>query len=159
MSTQADRELFVELLRAGIEVVEVDGRLVLRGKGIKRPDLIERAKAHRDALLAMLRPNPDGIVGTALEIFGGTVEPVDSAEPVTEEPHDDLPDRLRMAENLLARKDAKGRFDYHRSEVDSMIIGLKHRASHPAVNAMLARLAEAKRKALTASMILARQRA
>jgi len=55
-SCDAANELYDEVARAGLVVMNVGGRLLVRPRRRLTPELAERIRAHRDELLELLRP-------------------------------------------------------------------------------------------------------
>lgn len=95
---------------------------------------------------------PD-IIQMFLRTFNGQIVPDDDADP-------EVWSQIDTIETILNQRDVKGRISYTRSQVDSCFIGLRGLAgTHPAVDAMLARLEKAKKSALTWTSLAARMQA
>ena len=74
-----------------------------------------------------------------------------------DEPDCSMRERLAMIETILAQRDARGRVAYTAAQVESCRIGLsRHAGTHSAIDAMLHRLHEAKKNALTWQALAAR---
>ena len=93
------------------------------------------------------------LIEAGARMFGATIIPDE------EEADDaDLRERLAMIAAVLDQRDEQGRIAFTRSEVESCRIGLaRYGGTSKAADAMLLRLAEAKRKALTWQVIAARR--
>ena len=93
------------------------------------------------------------LIEAAARMFNATIIPDE------EEADDaDLRERLAMIAAVLDQRDEQGRIAFTRSEVESCRIGLaRYGGTSKAADAMLLRLAEAKRKALTWQVIAARR--
>ena len=146
------RAALAALLHIGGRLRVDGGKVTVQWNGPRDDALAARLRAVKPELRAMLLPLPDA-AATARGMFNATV--IEGAPELPHRPEDDwpLPRRLAAIADILNQRDARGRISYTRSQVDSCLIGLRSFAGQPGADAMLARLALAKKTALTAAVL------
>ena len=150
------REAFLALLRRGGRL-RLDGeKLIVVWNGPRDDVLATRLRAAKPVLHQMLRPLIDP-TGVAAELFDAIViESQQEAEASTEEEWT-LERRLAKCAEVLALRDGEGRVGYTRSQIDSLLIGLRTYHGQPGADAMLDKLAEARKSALSWSDMASRR--
>lgn len=85
----------------------------------------------------------ESFIDAAIRIFNATLLPEDGLDS-------DLRERLRIVDSILSQRNANGGLSFTQSQIKACVIGLSGFAGkHPEVDAMLVRLADAKRSALS----------